>query len=125
MHEIGRMHEIYGGLYARDRRLYAYSDHPTGPVVRINPNELHVKDPEWAEVLYVNPSKVRRRPDISVVQLTSASRAYATSIGQRPWPRECLAVVSSRIAIARAQKSNLWTLCAIASDTLSFVREQH
>ncbi|CAG8949922.1 hypothetical protein HYFRA_00004252 [Hymenoscyphus fraxineus] len=39
MFEIERMHQIYG------------------PIVRINPNEVHIKDSEWADVLYVGPAQ--------------------------------------------------------------------
>lgn len=30
-----------------------------GPVVRVTPDEIHVKDPEWATVLYAGPGHVR------------------------------------------------------------------
>ena len=31
---------------------------PPGPIVRINAEELHVKDPEWFEVLYTGNTSV-------------------------------------------------------------------
>jgi hypothetical protein len=40
MHEINRLHQIYG------------------PIVRITPDELHIDDSTWAETLYSNPSGV-------------------------------------------------------------------
>ncbi len=41
MYEIDRMHEVYG------------------PIVRVNPNEIHVKDPEWYDTLYRAGTAIR------------------------------------------------------------------
>ena len=30
----------------------------TGPIVRVRPNEVHVKDSEWMSVLYSGPGEV-------------------------------------------------------------------
>ncbi|KAI5918195.1 putative flavonoid 3-hydroxylase [Camillea tinctor] len=38
MHELKRLHKVYG------------------PIVRINPHEIHVEDSKWVETLYVNPT---------------------------------------------------------------------
>ncbi|MCJ1312339.1 hypothetical protein MMC25_006013 [Agyrium rufum] len=40
-YEVDRMHDKYG------------------PIVRINPDEIHVKDPEWIDILYSGPGQVR------------------------------------------------------------------
>ena len=41
MYEINRMHEVYG------------------PVIRVNPDEIHVKDPEWYDTLYSTGNATR------------------------------------------------------------------
>jgi hypothetical protein len=41
MFETDRLHEIYG------------------PIIRVNPDELHINDPEWYDTLYRAGSAVR------------------------------------------------------------------
>ncbi|KAI8232761.1 hypothetical protein K4K57_010975 [Colletotrichum sp. SAR 10_99] len=47
-HEIKRMHEIYG------------------PIVRINPDEVHCNDPEFVESIYANGAKKRNKSEMFV-----------------------------------------------------------
>ena len=41
LHERERLHDIYG------------------PIIRINPDELHVRDPTWYDELYAGPGQIR------------------------------------------------------------------
>ena len=51
MWEIERMHEVYGSSTCRGRAVHMLKRR-TGPIIRINPYELHISDPAFAEKLY-------------------------------------------------------------------------
>jgi hypothetical protein len=58
--EIGKMHELYG------------------PVVRINPTELHCNNPEWIDQVYATGGKRREKNPFFVAQFNAAGAGFAT-----------------------------------------------
>ena len=57
--ELDNLHEKYGMLF-EDIEVYfvRYDLRSAGPIVRIRPNEVHIRDSKWMDVLYTGPSDV-------------------------------------------------------------------
>ena len=74
--EIKKMHEIYGGSPWMDSFHISPSHCSLGPIVRINPEELHVDDPDWHDTLYANnPTRRDKWPP--------AAKMAGTPLGSR------------------------------------------
>lgn len=56
--ELDNLHQKYG-TRSKDIYTFRHSDPcPAGPVLRIRPNEVHIKDSDWMDVLYTGPTDV-------------------------------------------------------------------
>ena len=57
--KLDDLHEQYGTACARLEILQRnIVECPSGPIIRIRPNEVHIKDPEWMDVLFTGSSHV-------------------------------------------------------------------
>ncbi|KAK7538458.1 cytochrome P450 [Phyllosticta citribraziliensis] len=49
-----------------------------GPVVRINPNEVHIRDPDYFDVLFSHNMKIDKDPFVYTLAFSNAPSAFAT-----------------------------------------------
>ena len=83
MQEIDRMHAQYGLSNHYTRLIHLSLRFPAGPIVRIAPNELHIKDTSYISTLYSLGSKRHKVPyivDIFGTPKSSTSRLLIIKI---------------------------------------------
>ncbi|KAL9092331.1 MAG: hypothetical protein Q9165_004505 [Trypethelium subeluteriae] len=56
MFEVDRMHGVYGTVLPELGRGKSLTRIPVGPIVRVSPHEVHIKDPEWFDTLFCSAS---------------------------------------------------------------------
>ena len=82
MYEIDRIHQKYGQIYVGwCESFFCPLTTCTGPIVRIGPNELHVKDLEFHDTLYALGVKRNRVPYMTDMFGTPLARKF-----QHPHP---------------------------------------
>ena len=75
--EIEKMHQKYGEQLSE--KLFLHSTHlSTGPVVRINPRVLHIKDPYYYDEIYASSSRKRDKDPKQVTIFGFPSSVVAT-----------------------------------------------
>ena len=69
--EIDRMHSVYGKHHMPSLSFTALFSRSltssSGPIIRINPSEIHVKDPDWYNELYTSSTRRRDKSACSLV----------------------------------------------------------
>ena len=59
INEVERMHDEYGAnLFIQQRSEKTSTLTILGSIIRVTPNEIHIRDPEWAHVLYESAGTV-------------------------------------------------------------------
>ena len=78
----------------QDWQKLTYSGIQKGPIVRVTPYEVHIRDPDWYDVLYCAPNKGARdkyKPSAHMTG-TPLGSMFASSVTHRS--RLCLIICS-------------------------------
>lgn len=67
-HQMKRLHQQYGKGHPQPFLMPKLTEVP-GPVVRVNPHEIHVEDSTWVDTLYSGPAHVSQSK-LTVLNLT-------------------------------------------------------
>ena len=73
--EIDRMHDVYGNfLQPGANEMSADRQSLQGPIVRITPNELHIRDADWLQTLYAgSPARRNKYPQAAALAIIPQS----------------------------------------------------
>ena len=67
------VHRVYRVTWLRERDTL-------GPVVRLNPDEIHIRDPAWFDILYApNPTKRNKYPPSAEMAGLALGSMYRTT----------------------------------------------
>ncbi|KAI0380853.1 cytochrome protein [Hypomontagnella monticulosa] len=86
IHQVKKLHDIYG------------------PIVRINPHEIHIDDPAWVDTLYINPSQGVREKYKPSSDLSGTPRGVFGTVGHEIH-RKRRAAISSHFSKAAVTAS--------------------
>jgi cytochrome P450 len=76
---IEEMHKKYGEYPATRQASIPNPNLPTGPIVRIRPDVLHMNDPEYIEPIYGTPGKRRDKYKIAITGFAAPNAALGTT----------------------------------------------